>query len=359
MAGFEYNSVDFDTVRDVDIISRESQEYQNFLQDVYESNTESQYEEWARKYPDKAQEFKERAERVLEEPIEVVADIFGTAQNDCKRICGKCVYSRDDSFRDGDQHIVCWENQPNPRSNRPRKLSRGSDFATDCGSFKPTDEELERHGVDSRLRRDYFMKSLMGENGADEQRKAALKYAYYQTWTFSDVVDTESYTFSPNREEALLRHLNSDKSNESPSDVGEGGRRFEYTVRNMIEHETDLPLLNRVFRIQHYSGNVSYKEMDVHTRQDDTPILAELFTQRIWSKKKDQLRDYERLYECATGFEPKTYLVTDEIVEWVENDSGELEQVRRRKHDAGVVDAGAFLNKLSEQNNISLAELKD
>lgn len=72
--------------------------------------------------------------------------------------------------------------------------------------------------------------------------------------------------------------------------------------------------------------------MDVHTRIENTPIILEVFTQRIPSKKQEQLDNYVELYQTATGFEPDSYLITDWV--WDEDED--------RSEDNGIGRDGEY-----------------
>lgn len=150
---------------------------------------------------------------------------------------------------------------------------------------------------------------LRGEQGSDEQRKAALYYAYTETFETDDRIPDRSPNMQ--REERMLRHFQSEEARkrEEMAAIGSGGYKFEREVRDRLR-DLGLPERARVFRIQSDNGDISYKEMDVHTRVDTTPIIAELYTQRFRTDKRGQLENYAELYRIATGFSPESYLVT-------------------------------------------------
>lgn len=363
MTRFEYESVDFDEVTEVDLIPYDSDEYQDFLSDIYDRGEEPQYKRWARKYPDTAERFKELAEKALDSPGTVVAEIVSAVFRSEERTCGDCWNARDDEYREGEEYIVCWENQPEPNSRRPRKLTTNSEFATECDQFSPKDEFAREQGVHPRLTSTWFLDQLTGDDGEDEKEKAALKYAFYQSWGLFDETDTERYGFSPNREWAMLDHLNSSADVER-GDPGSGGREFEHQVRHYENTELGFPLRDTVFRITKESGYLSYKEMDLHTRAGQTPVIAELYTQRIASRKLNQLRDYEELYLRATGFEPEAFLVTDSVISWADDGEDGFKRVHLQEGESGQVPASRFFDRLRdlariEEETVPLTEFID
>jgi len=345
MSAFEYNKVDFSAVADVSIISKSSQEYRSFLSDVYDSHSKPQYEKWVQNYPDVAQKYKILAEHALENPIQV-AEELKEAQLPSNRTCSDCWNCKNDEYRDGENKKVCWENKPPNNGNRPRKISADDDLAKECPYFSPKDEAIESEGVDSRLAKQHYIKQLIS-NDDDKRRKAALKFAYYQSWGVHGPKDTKKHTFNPNREEAMLREIGSEKADRSKT-PGKGGREFEESVYERITEGLGLIPKNRVFKIHKLNSEVHYKEMDVHLKVSGEPVIAELFTQRIASRKQEQLEDYADLFEIATGTEPETYLVTDEIIrrDWCD---GEEKVEYLDKGDAGEITLELFEERLRKR----------
>jgi hypothetical protein len=186
-----------------------------------------QYKRWATLFPELATQYRRLAEDALEDPDALGQKLTqrlyplcrGTEeiQVDAERIpidnavCGNCRHHEDDEYRDSEEAIICWRNQPNDSSNRPRKLTLTDDFAAECPHFSyrpwPDEHTADNMDIHPRLRRSWFIDNLRGQGEfSREQRKAALKYAYYQTFGSEDWC---SLVFSPAREEALLRGLDS------------------------------------------------------------------------------------------------------------------------------------------------------
>lgn len=345
MSGFDYNPANFDDVANVTLISADSEEYQTFLRSVYDSDDTPQYEQRIQNHPDVADEFRQVAERALNKPVEVYREFRDELLDIDSAVCGDCTHAREDDHREGGSNIVCWENPPDNSGRSPRKLQTDSSFAETCDYYWPNDDVIRMAGYDSRIASPHFFKTLLGERGDEEQEKAALKYAYYQVWGVDGPVDTGHHQFNPSRERAMLRALGSESADDNSGDLGRGGKAFEETVRQNVFSSGGFPDLDTVFRIESKSGSVSYKEMDLHTRVDDTLIIAELFTQRLASKKAEQLSDYERLYQIATGFKPRSYLVTDEVYTWDDVD-GEYQRVQLDEGPAGEIPYSVFESKL-------------
>lgn len=191
------------------------------------TGTGPQYRRWATLFPELAEEYRRRAEAALEDPDALGQSLTQRLYPLCRAtaaiqpnaetipcanaVCGNCRHHETDEYRSGREYIICWQNQPPDASNRPRKLTRDDDFALDCPSFsywpwldehRATDE-----GIHPKLRKPWFIDALRGAGPLTrQQRKAALKYAYYQTWGREDWCDL---VFSPAREEALLRERGS------------------------------------------------------------------------------------------------------------------------------------------------------
>jgi len=345
MTGFEYNRIDPDDVLSVELISQDSKEYREFLRSIYESDDQSQYEEWAEAYPKIAREYVQLAEQTLKDPTIAAHEIARKLHRPDNPVCGACRHSRDDDYRDGQDKIVCWENTPPDSGRRPRKLTSTSNFAQDCDYFQRSRRALDGTGVHSRLAKPYFIADLFDDDDNDA-RKAALKYAYYQTWGLSNHVDTQKYMFNPNREEAMLRYFNSKSQDNSNSGVGQGGREFEQKIVSHIENFTDFHMNNLVFKIE-LPSKTTYKEMDVHLRVGDSSVIAELYTLRQIAEKRKQLQNYVELYQMATDEVPERYLVTDRIVDFVEKD-GEMKSVERDTGDSGEITPSVFFDELRD-----------
>lgn len=188
-----------------------------------------QYERWATAYPELAEEFVDLGEDTLRAPREqgktllnvlypgldpdVTTGFFGDGSLPASEaVCGNCRHSEDDEFRDADEAIICWENQPSDDSRRPRKLTINDEFASDCPHFwfdAEFNEELaDRMALHRSLQSVRFLKKLSGARGVStrDRRKAALKFAYYQTWGHEP---WNNLSFSPAREEAMLRYFDS------------------------------------------------------------------------------------------------------------------------------------------------------
>ena len=93
------------------------------------------------------------------------------------------------------------------------------------------EEMADSMDLHDRLQRSELLKELIGAKGASkrDRRKAALIFAYYQTWGSEEWND---FNFSNAREEGFLRHLDSDQA--VPHDDGcatRGGDDFPTTRR--------------------------------------------------------------------------------------------------------------------------------
>jgi hypothetical protein len=188
-----------------------------------------QYERWAALFPELAEEFAELAEDTLRAPREQgtllldllypaldpdrTTDFYGQRSLPASEaVCGNCRFSEDDDFKEADEAIICWKNQPSELSRQPRKLTLDDEFARNCPHFgfdsKFRQDMADKMAIHERLIRASFLKKLSGARGVStrDRRKAALKFAYYQTWGNEP---WNGLNFSPGREEALLRHLDS------------------------------------------------------------------------------------------------------------------------------------------------------
>lgn len=190
---------------------------------------DTQYERWSRLFPEVAEEFIELAEEMLRDPSRkgellldtlyptldptVTTNFYGDdSVPRSEAVCGNCYWHDNDEFRDDDNAIICWRNQPDGSGNQPRKLTLNDEFAQECQYFNfsayENERMIERMDIHPSLTRPWLLKALAGAKGVSrrERRKAALKFAYYQTWGREE---WNSVMFSPAREEGFLRHLDS------------------------------------------------------------------------------------------------------------------------------------------------------
>lgn len=192
----------------------------------------TQYERWGEIFPGIAQDFVEVAEEMPTTPQNkakllldtlfptmdqsVMASYFDREKIPCSEaVCGNCHWSQQDEYQETEVALVCWRNQPNGSGNQPQKISRTDEFAQDCPnfSFEPYIDENMAKSMDlhERLQRPSLLKKLVGTQCTSkrEQRKAALKFAYYRTWGSED---WNKFNFLPAGEEGFLRGLNSDQA---------------------------------------------------------------------------------------------------------------------------------------------------
>lgn len=295
---FGYQPVDLSAVRTVEIVPIDDPGYQDYMESIYNSSgADSTYKQWADEHPDLARRFRKLAEDAIADP-DLLAD----------ELDQRIYNGRHDALRDhgGDLRYVV--RYPDHIDKCERHGIRGIEpYDEDSGAY--TDRTVHRttFGLIDKLR---------GAEGEEKQRKACLTFAFSETFETSDRVDSGS--FNPLREEALLDHMQSEAAADEAAEVGTGGHDFEQEVRDRLD-DAGLPLRDPVFRIEQDVGDIRYKVMDVHTRVGNTPIILELFTDRIASRKREQLDNYQELYRAATGFDPDGYLVTDQV--WLEDES--------------------------------------
>lgn len=133
-------------------------------------------------------------------------------------------------------------------------------------------------------------------------KKSALQVSWLLH--LDDVLQEDYY---PQRAEAYLRAMESAHQKEMLP--GEGGDQFEESVREFVE-DLGWPLRDRVFCISGDS-RVKRKEMDIHTEIAADPTIIEVYTSGAHNTKEQQVSDYRRLYQTATGTVPRTLHLTD------------------------------------------------
>lgn len=76
---FDYNPTDIDDIDRVEIVSKNTNSYQRFLENIYNSDdsdgSEAIYERWTREYPSIAREYKTLAEQALKDPHQLADEL--------------------------------------------------------------------------------------------------------------------------------------------------------------------------------------------------------------------------------------------------------------------------------------------
>lgn len=314
---FGYNRIPPQTVGDVELISRDDPEYVEYKRELTSGKTQGEIEreKMIATNREKMESFESTARNYIERPEELISDLKNWVKKD-RVVCGNCIHSRSDDYRDDGNAIVCWENQKEPATKKPRKLWRDDDFAKGCESFTDSEDEWGDHiyrytddapegVVDGERESKIYMKARdldEEESGQKEIRKWALRIA----WNMHGVPEDWNYQ----RAEAFLRDLDSHAA-KTKGIVGSGGREFEDRVQSFVS-ELGLPQRETVLRIETKNDDIRYKEMDVHTEIDSAPYIIEIFTSRSIKEKENQLWNYSELYEIATGNEPEMMLLTND-----------------------------------------------
>lgn len=304
--GFEYKEIHPHNISEVSLISEQSDTYRDFLNEVRggKSSGQKERERMVRNNPDDFEKYQNIVEawtRSSENFIDQLETWVGTAD----RVCGDCRHSQDDSYRDGDEYIVCWKNKPS-HSSKPRKLSVDDDFAEGCRLFNPaapfSDTAPPELANNEQVR---SVRRIIQEGTEYNQlRKWVLRVAW--RIHLQDVAGD----WNKQRAEAFLRDMDS-MAAEQAQVAGKGGREFEHRVKTLLFDEIGIPQRDTVFEIEMQNGKTRYKEMDIHTEIDGTPYIIEIFTQRSHDEKLKQLNNYAQLYELVTGEWPEKVLLTD------------------------------------------------
>lgn len=306
--GFEYKEIALHKIRDVSLISEQSTEYRDFLNEVRggKSSGQKERERMIRNQPDDFQKYQNIVEAWTRSPENFIQQLQNWVA-DADRVCGHCRHSQDDSYRDGDEYIVCWKNTPN-RTSKPRKLTTNDDFAEGCRLFHPeapfSDDAPDSLADNERVRSVRRLIEDYPDNADDFLRKWILRVAWRVH--LQDVAGD----WNKQRAEAFLRDMDS-MAAEQAQVAGKGGRDFERRVKALLFDEIGIPQLDTVFKIKMQNGNTRYKEMDIHTEIDGTPYIIEIFTQRSLDEKIKQLGNYAQLYEVAADEWPERVLLTD------------------------------------------------
>lgn len=359
MSGFEYNEIRPDAVEDVELLSDESSDYQQFKQRIYDTDDEIPKERERMLRDQRSNLFPEFVEILLERDCKQFAkNIFtlGVAMPDyianpeevkeaillegkytntqidfgdlTPSIRGNCRHAKDDSYRpDNDDAMCCWECSDHD-GGRPEKFEHDDPACDECSIYHSSgyklkealEEHLEIVGggklVSHMKHSDMSVTELRnGLVDADNGRSRAIGFAF--KLAFPD----EDYYYQ--RAEALLRDLNADVAKDSGP--GAGGRRFEYEGIEQLEERFTLRD-ETVFKITFDDdappvawrdfvedpSEPTYKEADAIIEGEIGPIVVDFFTQRQTQEKRKQVHNYAELYEIATGEEPRAWGVTDE-----------------------------------------------
>jgi hypothetical protein len=133
-------------------------------------------------------------------------------------------------------------------------------------------------------------------------RKEVLRFVWHR-----HLADVQDFHFK--RAEAYLRDLESKMSKDHDSGDTKKAFEFENRVRQSTS-DFNLPQNNRVMRVEMKSGNVRYKEVDVHTELSSKPLIIEVFTNREIETKKKQLNNYIQLAQQHYDTDVEGMLVT-------------------------------------------------
>jgi hypothetical protein len=314
---FEYNRIPVRRVSDVEVVPISNEGYQDLLDDVVGGKNESkkEREEIVERNRSIVNKFSRKAEEFVDYQCGTKTNakhIHSLAldwMEDSERVCGDCRYSKNDDYRNGEDKLVCWENRPEQKGNRPRKITADSDFAEQCESFSTSlsysDDAPDVVTENITVRNLMIRIEKAKEGDKKELRKVALRLAWY----LSGMTEVDG-DWNYKRAEAFLRDIGS-PSRKTSNKSGSGGVKFENKVRARFD-DAGLPDKDRVLKIELDNGKRKYKEMDLHTEIAGDPYIIEIFTQRSISKKEEQVRNYAELYEIAKGVEPETLLLTDE-----------------------------------------------
>jgi hypothetical protein len=379
---FEYNAINSDAVESVELLSPTDADYIGFKQRLYDDSNETPDErqrmaesdatgvytrvlktlieaddldtilkeivQGVPKLPDYIENQTEVREALLTEGLSADVNIkYGDTTPETR---ADCRYSKNDTYRDGDDALCCWECSSND-SRKPAKFDATDEPCSTCSVYTPTvwklkkalggdlsfytagpygwlgehfrDSELDVRDVQNRFQR------------AKDSRSAKVQLAFRAA--FPD----EEYYYQ--RAEALLRDIDSDLAEQSGP--GSGGRKFEYDAIQQLDERFELRD-EKVFKITfrddaaaiEYSNFVSdpseptYKEADAIIGGDIGPIVVDIFTQRSYKAKREQVANYAELYEIATGVEPLAWAITDDTrAELLELDTLTGKQTDERK----------------------------
>lgn len=359
MGSFEYNDIRPDAVEDVELLSPQSSDYNQFKQDIYDSSDEIPPERERMLETARSRVFENIASIILDsDPTELIDEMFYLGVQIPKYVenpdelregvlrRGKntdveveygdltpsnregCYYSEDDDYRPEDEDAMCcWECSPED-TRKPNKFKADDAPGDTCQRGVLRKFKLKRELADTirvghtGMLSDEFRESELSPaeitsrlTRANGSRSQAIQLAFRVA--FPD----EDYYY--HRAEALLRDMNSDIAEESGP--GAGGRQFEHEAIQQLEEQFELRD-ETVFKITFKddaapaywrdfvsdTSEATFKEADAIIEGDIGPIVVDFFTQRQTREKRKQVHNYAELYEIATGEEPRAWGITDE-----------------------------------------------
>lgn len=297
MSFMNYNKINLNSVKSIELISEDSKEWRKFKKRMYSNNKktegEKERESYIQSYPQEFHEFKRRYENILlKGPRNVAREL--EEKYISKKTCGTCFHSRNDKYRSGEEFLVCWENS---RGKRPKKITKHSQA---CNKYR-TDKIIEKENYQLNL--PFILRDLKESNRLESRaRKIAA---------FENLDKIES--FSSMRLKAFLHDLGSTEVKEWKTNNNKNAYLFESKVRKKLEKKFNSK--NRVIKIKRKNKKTTYKEMDYHgittITQEKFPFVAEIFTYRNTKKKEKQVTNYadmlEKIYNRPVG----RILITD------------------------------------------------
>lgn len=358
---FEYNEIDVDAVESVQLLSPDSSEYMTFKQRLYDDSDEIPAERQRLADSDATAvyediltllttadldvvitdiiELKAKIPAYIDNPGELRdgliragsnADVAVEIEERTPETRAECRYSKDDSYRSGDEYMCCWECSEED-SRRPNKFDAEDDPGSGCERCTPRGFRIKRELSEHlqfddsgtyRWLAEHFRESNLDVRDvqtrferAKDSRSAKVQLAFRAAYP------DEEYYYQ--RAEAVLRDIESDLAEESGP--GSGGRRFEYeaierlserfelrdeTVFKITFDEDALPIQYGDFVAD--PSEPTYKEADAIIEGEIGPIVIDFFTQRSTKEKLRQVSNYAELYEIATGIEPLAWGITDD-----------------------------------------------
>lgn len=358
---FEYKEIDVDAVESVELLSPDSSDYMTFKRRLYNDSDEIPAErqqlvdrDATAVYEDILTllttadldvvildiiELNSEIPEYIDNPVDLRDGLIRSGSNSETAVeigdrtpetRAECRYSKDDSYRPGDEHLCCWECSEDD-SRRPNKFDAEDDPGPGCERYTPRGFKIKRElseylqfddsGTYGWLAEHFRESNLdVGDvqtrfDRAKDSRSAKVQLAFRAAYP-----DGEYYY---QRAEAVLRDIDSDLAEESGP--GSGGRRFEYEAIERLSERFELRD-ETVFKITfdedanpiQYSDFVAdpseptYKEADAIIEGEIGPIVVDFFTQRSESEKLRQVHNYAELYELATGVEPLAWGITDD-----------------------------------------------
>lgn len=229
--------------------------------------------------------------------------IFADARFKGPQMCGKCLESQNDKYREGKDKLVCWWNKS--YGSKPRKVQSDT-IKKNCHGYKTNKVEILTPFFNGALELDYqrfrYAKENFARNEFDEDDCIRL------AWAISGLDEKKSH-FQPKWIKGILNEF--DNYNFDLS-LAKDAKEYEKEQRKYIKELTGGKELDKVIKYKYKNeNNYHFKIMDLFLEYKNKNCIFEIT--KAWSlrnrNKIKQLQDYRFLLNKTKYGKRKTETV--------------------------------------------------